>query len=123
VPRVWLPWGTNQIRLVELPSESDTLHVWVIREPLEDIALEIPADDPDPAVDAVPAEIPARYHIKLVDWALYRHYETDDRDIKNEGKAQSYLASFEAEFGKRSSAIDETWTQRQYGYDEYEGLY
>jgi hypothetical protein len=74
-----------------------------------------------PAVDP---EIPARYQFKLVDWILYRAFMQRDRQDKyNPEEATARLNEFEAEFGKRSTAVDETWINRMHGQDEFEGLF
>lgn len=76
------------------------------------------------AISAVDPEIAYAYRIKLVDWMMYRALLNRDKEEKYDPKsAADHLALFEAEFGKRSSAIDETWIRRMHGYDEYEGLY
>jgi len=73
---------------------------------------------------AVDPEIDDRYHLRLVDWMLYRAFMSRDRQEKyNPDEAKVRLAEFEAEFGQRSSAIDETWINREHGYEEFEGLY
>jgi len=74
-------------------------------------------------VDVGP-EIDERFHLRLVDWMLYRAFMSRDRQEKyNPDEAKVRLAEFEAEFGQRSSAIDETWINREHGYQEFEGLY
>ncbi len=74
-------------------------------------------------VDVGP-EIADRYHLNLIDWMLYRAFMSRDKEEKyRPEESAARLTAFEAEFGKRSSAIDETWIQRQHGYTEYEGLF
>jgi hypothetical protein len=51
------------------------------------------------------------------------HSRTDTEDVYDLKKAQEQLALFEQEFGKRSSAIDETWIEREQQYDEYDGTF
>lgn len=117
VPVWWTPYGNQKI-CIEKTTGAGVLHLDVVREPLEDCRL---AADP---IEAVAPEIPARYQHKLVDWMLYRALSMRDKEEKYDPKsAADHLALFEQEFGPRSSAIDETWIQRQHGYDEYEGLY
>lgn len=43
-------------------------------------------------------------HIKLIDWAEYRAYSQPDTDFMNPNRAQSALAEFERNFGKRPNA-------------------
>jgi hypothetical protein len=121
-PQWWTPWPNQKIR-IEKPGITGTLHLHVVREPLEDCRLADPDATPDP-ITAVNPEIPARHHLKLVDWMLYRALNERDKEEKYDPQsADRHLAQFEAVFGPRSSAIDETWIQRQHGYDEHEGLY
>jgi hypothetical protein len=69
-------------------------------------------------------EVEERHQDKLVDWMLYRELSMRDKEEKYDTKAaQDHLDVFESEFGKRSSAIDETWIARQHGYDQDEGLF
>lgn len=113
-PRWWQPWPGQKIR-IEKPSANGTLSLWVVRDPLQDCTVSGTPVNP---------EIPARYHFKLVDWMLYRALLQRDKEEKYDPKsAADHLALFEQEFGPRSSAIDETWIQRQHGYDDHEGLY
>lgn len=189
VPRWWTPWGDHQVRIEKIAG-ADTLHLWVVREPLlapklasaalavtsvtsaagvatvvltnanEDmesgdtmtLAGATPSDyngakvitvidsthftfpvtgsPTSPAtgtitatLSAVSPEIPARYHARLADWICYRAMMTLDEEKRDDARAKYHLGEFEAEFGKRSSAQDETWIQRKHGYDEDEGLY
>lgn len=123
-PGHWMPTGDHEITLYPTPIANDVLRLQVIREPLEDMAPAIDNVDPDPDVPAVDPEIPSRMQFRLVDWMLYRALMVRDKEEKYDPKsAKEYLASFEAEFGKPSSAIDETWINREHGYDDYEGLF
>lgn len=119
-PGHWMPTGDHEITLYPPPIANDVLRLQVIREPLEDMALAIVS----PATPAVDPEIPSRMQFRLVDWMLYRALMVRDKEEKYDpASAKEYLASFEAEFGKPSSAIDETWINREHGYDDYEGLF
>ena len=93
-------------------ADADTVRLSVIRLPLVDMALT--TDTP---------EIDARLHEYLVHWMVFRMLMKPDEDTKNEALAKTHLALFEQQFGPPSSAIDETWIQREHGYDEYEGIY
>lgn len=93
-------------------AAADTVRLTVIRLPLA--AMAAPTDAP---------EIDARLHEYLVHWMLFRMLMKPDEDTKNETLAKSHLALFEQQFGPASSAIDETWIQREHGYDEYEGIF
>lgn len=189
-PEGWIPWGSNQIRLVPAPDVADTINLWTIREPLlrmrlaqaalpvtsisraSDIATVTTAADAtlisgdtvtiagagqaeyngdhqvtvvdathftfpvtgSPAtpatgtityaVKAVDAEIASRYAVKLVHWVGYRALAARDKEEKYDPEgAKRHLGEFEDEFGKRSSAIDETWIARHHEVDDLEGIY
>jgi hypothetical protein len=90
---------------------ADSVRLTVIREPLYALA----------SANDVP-EIPARYHEGLLHWVRSEaHSRTDTEEVYDLKKAQEQLALFEQEFGKRSSAIDETWIEREQMYDGYDG--
>ncbi|HQR20020.1 MAG TPA: hypothetical protein PKV98_04085 [Burkholderiaceae bacterium] len=119
-PRAWIPWGDHQIRPYPLPDTDDVMRLHVIREPLEQVALATVS----PAVAAVPLEIAPRYHMGVVKWMLHRAYLHRERqDMYRPEESARYLAEFEEEFGKKSTAVDETWINRKHGYDEFEGVY
>lgn len=76
------------------------------------------------AVKAVDAEIASRYAVKLVHWIGYRALANRDKEEKYDPEgAKRHLGEFEDEFGKRSSAIDETWIARHHEVDDLEGIY
>lgn len=66
-------------------------------------------------------EIRARWHLGLVNWMTYRAYSKHDSQTYNPKAAAAALADFEAEFGKKSSAIDEAWLAQQQDFTETEG--
>jgi hypothetical protein len=68
-------------------------------------------------------EINRRFHESLVFWMLYRAYSKQDAETKDAKKAGENLALFEQEFGKKSSAIDEAWIEREHGYTDEEGVF
>ena len=79
---------------------------------------------PTYAVAAIDSELAPRYAVKLVDWMMYRALDERDKEEKFDADgANRHLAEFEAVFGKRSSAIDETWIARKHGMDPLEGLF
>lgn len=93
---------------------DDTVSLTVIREPLLPMADE----------DADSPEIAPRYHEALLDWVKYRALKIFDLKEKYDPvKAAEHLDAFEAEFGKRSSAIDEMWIEREQQYDGFDGTY
>lgn len=94
-------------------AEDDSITLTVIREPLR------PMDDADQE-----PEISPRYHEALLDWA--KHRALLDFDIKEKYDpvaAQKCLDRFEGEFGKKSSAVDEVWIEREQQYDGYDGTF
>lgn len=66
-------------------------------------------------------EIRSRWHLGLVNWMLYRAYSKQDSQCYNPKAAAIFLADFENEFGKKSSAIDEAWLVRQQDHTSVEG--
>lgn len=119
-PRAWVPVEDHKIRPYPLPDTDDVMRLHVIREPLEAVALATVS----PAAAAVPLEIPSRYHMGIVKWMLHRAYLHRERqDMYRPEESARYLSEFEEQFGKRSTAVDETWINRKHGYDEFEGLY
>lgn len=80
----------NALTLFPAPSVAGTLHLDVYRLPLYDI--EDSFDEP---------EIPAELHMGLVDWVLYRVYDTPDMELTDPQRAQRALADFTVRFGER----------------------
>lgn len=101
---------TGQFRPFPTPDVAGTVALTVIRTPLAALALD--ADVP---------EIPARFHAGLENWMRKRYYDMQDAEIKDPKKAAEAELDFEREFGKKSSAIDETWLQREAELFEDEG--
>ena len=56
-------------------------------------------------------EIREEAHEALVEWMLYRAYSRQDIELYDEQKARSALASFEAEFGRKTSLRNEQWVR------------
>lgn len=105
-------YETGKVRLYPIPTANGTLNMTVVRLPLNDMN----------SLDDTP-EINARYHRSLRYWLMYRAYSKQDTETKDEGKAMKNLALFEAEFGKKSSAIDEEWIEREQAYDPNAGVF
>ena len=92
---------------------GDTVTMTVIREPAADMNL-----------SGVQPEIQPRYQEKLTHWMAYRALNRSDLEDKfDPERAKVEYAQFEAEFGPPSKAIDEVWTHREHGYDQYEGTF
>lgn len=119
-PQAYVPdMNENEFRPYPTPTTAATVSLTVIRLPLADMALAVVS----PTTAAVGPEIKACYHESLVFWMLYRAYSKQDTETLDKKKAADNLALFEAEFGKKSTAVDETWTRREHGYTEDEGVY
>ena len=82
--------GRSTLTLYPAPSVAGTLRLDVYRLPLYDIESE--SDEP---------EIPAELHMGLVDWVLYRVYDTPDMELTDPQRAQRALADFTMRFGER----------------------
>jgi hypothetical protein len=102
-PSAFIPdWEAGKLRFYPPPSAQLTALLTVVRDPLVDILKE--EDEP---------EIPARYHRSLRHWMVFRAYSKQDSEAADPKKAAQALDLFEQEFGKKSSAIDETWIARE----------
>jgi len=82
-----------QVRLYPTPSVAGSLALSVYRLPLNDI--EDQEDEP---------EIPAVHHDGLVDWMLYRAFNTKDTEAQDPQRAAEAYARFEQRFGPRPDA-------------------
>ncbi len=103
---------TGQFRPYPSPDTAGTVALTVIRLPLDDMT-----DDSDEP------EIKPHLHESMGYWIDYRAYSKQDAETKNDDKAAAALSMFEQEFGKKSTAIDEMWIEREHGYEEDEGIY
>jgi hypothetical protein len=101
-PIVFIPDDTGKIRLWPTPNASTTLSMIVVRSPLAEMSDE--TDSP---------EIAPRFHRSLRYWMMHRAYSKQDSQANDPKKAMESLAMFEQEFGKKSSALDETWINRE----------
>lgn len=112
----WIPdHTTGNLRLYRIPDATAvpaTANLTVVRTPLKGMK----TDEDCP-------EIKPRYHYNLAHWALFRMYGVPDSDTFNPKAAAENLAMFEAEFGKRSSAQDESFIDANYDYGENIGLW
>lgn len=107
-PRVFiLDTDTGNIRFWPTPSQGGgTVFLTVVRLPLN------PLVDPDQE-----PEINQRFHRSLRFWMTHRACMKPDEETFDPKKADQALELFEAEFGKKSSAIEENWIARE----QYEG--
>lgn len=102
-PCIYIPdYETGYLRLYPTPLINDTLKMTAVR-------VSTTLRDRDSKF-----EIASRYHRGLLDWAMYRGYSKPDPETQDEKKAKSHEAAFIAEFGERSTAVDERWAFEQY---------
>lgn len=113
MPEAYVPdMDTGLLRPYPTPDGAYTANLLVVRLPLVSMA----------DGDNVP-EIRGSAHKTLVDWMLHRAYSVVDSELYNPKKADMHLAVFEQEFGRKSSTQDESWIEREHGYEEDEGIY
>lgn len=99
-PRVYVfeqASGTQppKVRLVPTPTATDTIALTVYRGALKPLSADL---------DTATPEIPARFHDRLMDWALHRAYLKQDADAFDPNKAAVSLALFVQAFGERPDA-------------------
>jgi hypothetical protein len=105
-PRMFITdYETGKLLLWPAPDQDEVLLLTVVRTPLE----EMNDDDDTP-------EIAPRFHRSLRFWMMFRAYSKQDSQANDPKKAADSLALFEQEFGKKSSALDETWIEREQSY-------
>lgn len=80
----------STLTLYPAPSNGGTLRLDVYRLPLNEI--DDGSDEP---------EIPPELHMWLVDWVLYRVYDTPDMELTDPQRAAKALADFTDRFGER----------------------
>lgn len=93
---------TGYIRLHPAPKTAGLLLLTVVRDPLTDIK----SEDDEP-------ELNRRYHRSLQHWMSHKAFLKPDTETMDPKRAADALALFELEFGKKSSAIDEAWINRE----------
>lgn len=89
-----------------------TVQLTVVREPLDPLTED--TDEP---------EIPDRYLSAVFHGACERLYMRPDIDGADAQKAAYHASKFAEEFGKPSTAIDETWIRENYDYAAAEGVF
>jgi hypothetical protein len=110
-PRGYVPdMDTQVFRPYPMPEADATVRLTVVRLPLKEMAEE-----------ADKLEVPPHLHRSLAAWMLYRAFSKQDGEAFDKKKAAEYLAEFEQEFGRKSTAIDEAWLQREHEYIVDEG--
>lgn len=112
-PRGWITGlDDGKLRPYPIPTAAGVIHLTVVRLPLEDLT--DGQDEP---------EIKEHLQAGLRHYMAYLFYSLPDAEIKDPQKAVWHLAEFEREFGKKSSAFDEAWLQREADHLEAEGNY
>jgi hypothetical protein len=107
-------------------AADDTVKLRVIREPLVPMSLATTTvvGTNTTVVPAVDPEVRGRHQYSLVNWMMHRALNMRDIEEKYDPEsAKWYLGQFEEEFGKRSSAIDETWIEREQMFDDFDGTF
>ncbi|MGH8443784.1 MAG: DUF6682 family protein [Solimonas sp.] len=74
------------------PAVADTAYLALWRLPLEDMRLNDPQACP---------EVASRYHMRLLDWPIFRAYSKQDSDLYDAEKAATAEAAFTISFGIR----------------------
>lgn len=95
-------YETGKLLLWPTPDTDVALDLTVVRLPL--VEMNDGQDSP---------EIAPRMHRSLRYWMMFRAYSKQDSQANDPKKAAESLALFEQEFGKKSSALDETWIERE----------
>ncbi len=102
-PEVFIPdYETGKLLFWPPNAAERSVLLTVVRDPLA----------PMTNRDDTP-ELNARYHRALRHWMAYRAYMKPDEETYKPEAAKNQMALFEAEFGAKSSAIDEQWIQRE----------
>lgn len=102
-PEAFIPdFESGKLQFWPPNSGSLTALLTVVRDPLAEMTKR----------DDTP-EINPRYHRSLRHWMSHRGYLKPDKETYDPKKAAEALALFELEFGKKSSAIDEQWIERE----------
>lgn len=84
-----------KVRLVPTPATAEAAGLTVYRGARQLLEAGDPTGQP---------EIPARFHARLMDWAMHRAYLQQDADTFDPNKAATSLAQFEQAFGERPDA-------------------
>lgn len=110
-PRAYIKdMDVGKFKLYPAPIDQDTMTLTVIRLPLTDIVTDGP-------------ELKEHLHEGLIHGMLERFYSRPDTETIDPQKAAKHAALFEAEFGKKSSALDEAWLEQNAGYMDEEGQF
>jgi hypothetical protein len=96
-PMAYLEEENNELIVVPIPEDPNVLSLTVVRLPAADMTLLASPSNVSP-------EIPAEYHLDLMDWVCHLAYLIDDNDTQDLNKAKLYEDSFTQKFGPRPSA-------------------
>lgn len=102
-PVAFIPdFETGKLLFWPPPNAAFTALMTVVRQPL--VEMDAMSDEP---------EIAPRFHRSLRHWMVVRAYSKQDAETLDPKKAEAAEALFIREFGAQSSAIDETWIERE----------
>lgn len=82
----------GKLRVIPIPVDDGELALTVYRTPL------------DPITDASEPEIPARLHLRLLDWMYHLAFLKQDVETFDAASAEKHSLKFEASFGERADA-------------------
>lgn len=88
-----------RFRLYPIPNADVDVRIEIYREPIGLMVLGTPSGN-----NRNYPEIGAKYHMPLVDWAIFRAHVVRDPDIENPNDPAIALARFESAFGIRETA-------------------
>ena len=91
-PEIYIP-ENDRLTIWPAPAAVGSMQVDVCRVPLALLA----ADSDTP-------ELPARYHLRMLDWAFHLAYDKRDADAGDSGRSALYAARFTESFGERLTA-------------------
>jgi hypothetical protein len=115
-------WETETGEPTHIITDSDVGMFTVYPTPENDITLRLSAVlEPDQLTEET--DIPSRYAYGIVDWVMYRAYQSADEDKFNIEASKLHRALFDEEFGIKSSALDEIYNSRNRPFDNLDGHY
>ena len=93
----WFIQDGRRLQLVPIPSADDVLKLGIYRTATDGEKLSTGNKEQEPI-------IAAQWHVRLLDWVLFRAFMRRDEDQNDDRLALGALAAFEASFGVRPDA-------------------